>query len=52
MRLGSAALTVQGTTTATFGGLISGAGGLHKTNTGVLVLTGANTYSGGDGYWQ
>jgi fibronectin-binding autotransporter adhesin len=44
--LGSATLTLSGTTTATFDGLISGTGGLTKTGTGVQTLAGANTYSG------
>ncbi len=47
VKLGSGILTVGGTTTTTYGGLISGAGSLLRTNTGVLNLSGNNTYSGG-----
>jgi outer membrane autotransporter protein len=33
--------------TGTYGGVMSGTGGLTKSGTGTLILTGANTYSGG-----
>ena len=35
------------TATGSYNGLISGAGQVLKTGTGLLILTGANTYSGG-----
>ncbi|BCW87590.1 hypothetical protein sos41_07200 [Alphaproteobacteria bacterium SO-S41] len=41
------ALTVNGGTITVFSGVISGAGSLVKSGTGVLILTGANTYAGG-----
>ncbi|MCL2639552.1 MAG: autotransporter-associated beta strand repeat-containing protein, partial [Phycisphaerales bacterium] len=44
---GGGLLNVASGTTLTMNGVISGAGLLTKTNTGTLVLTNANTYSGG-----
>ena len=46
---GSATLTTGGlnTTEDSFGGVISGTGGLIKIGTGTMTLTGTNTYSGG-----
>jgi autotransporter-associated beta strand protein len=43
---GGRLLTVQGADTTTISGAISGNGGLTKTQTGTLVLSGANSYSG------
>ena len=40
-------LTVSDTTYFGFAGVISGTGALVKSNTGMLYLSGANTYSGG-----
>ncbi len=45
--LGANTLTVGGNNASTsFGGVISGTGGLTKNGIGVLTLTGANTYTG------
>jgi autotransporter-associated beta strand protein len=44
--LGSGTLTVSQTNTSTFAGVISGTGGLTKTNTGNLILSGTNTFTG------
>jgi fibronectin-binding autotransporter adhesin len=39
-------LILNGNTTTSFSGVISGAGGLEKNGNSTLVLTGANTYTG------
>lgn len=44
--LGAGTLTVNSTATTTFAGSISGTGGLIKNNSGSLVLSGVNSYSG------
>lgn len=46
INLGSAALTISGGS-GSYGGIISGAGRLVKTNSGTLTLSGASLYSGG-----
>ncbi|MDP1579859.1 MAG: autotransporter domain-containing protein [Candidatus Didemnitutus sp.] len=45
--LNSSTLTLEQSTTGTFGGVISGSGGVVKSGAGVLTVTGANTYAGG-----
>ena len=46
--LGNGMLTVAGSATTTFDGMISGSGGsLVQQGSGTLVFTGSNTYSGG-----
>lgn len=47
LSLGSAALTVDQSANTRFDGNIDGTGSLTKSGTGVLVLNGANTYTGG-----
>jgi fibronectin-binding autotransporter adhesin len=44
--LGSNTLTVNQSVNTTFGGLMTGTGGLSKSGTGTLALTGANSFSG------
>jgi autotransporter-associated beta strand protein len=44
--LGSAILEINNTGTDTYAGVISGTGGVNKTNTGIQVLSGTNTYTG------
>jgi fibronectin-binding autotransporter adhesin len=45
--LGGNTLTVNSTVATVFDGVISGSGGLIKSNTATLMLAGTNTYSGG-----
>ena len=45
--LGAGALTVAGTGTATFRGIISGSGSLAKSGIGTQTLANANSYNGG-----
>ncbi|MHA7775783.1 autotransporter-associated beta strand repeat-containing protein [Roseibium sp. M-1] len=47
IRLGSAALTVSQSDVTSFAGAITGAGSLNVTGTGVLTLSGSNSYTGG-----
>ncbi|MCX9134850.1 autotransporter outer membrane beta-barrel domain-containing protein [Aeromonas veronii] len=44
--LGSATLTINNNRTASYGGVISGTGGLTKQNSGTQTLTGDNTFVG------
>src|SRR5215472_7114338 len=44
---GGGSVDVADGTTATLSGFIGGTGGLSKTDTGILVLTGADNYAGG-----
>ncbi len=44
--LGTGTLTIGGSGTGIYAGVISGTGGLTKTGTGTLVLSGVNTYTG------
>jgi autotransporter-associated beta strand protein len=46
IELGAQTLTVAGNRSTSFGGSITGTGGLMKTGDGLLNLTGANTYTG------
>ncbi len=45
--LGTATLGINQTIDSYFGGAISGAGGLTKSGSGLLILTGSSSYSGG-----
>jgi autotransporter-associated beta strand protein len=47
VKLTNSTLNVAGSTSTTFGGVISGNGNLTRSGTGTLTLTGANTHSGG-----
>ncbi|MFZ9290644.1 MAG: beta strand repeat-containing protein, partial [Ilumatobacteraceae bacterium] len=46
VNLGSATLTIGGSTSTEFLGVISGTGGLTHSSSGILTLSGANTYTG------
>lgn len=45
--LDNARVTFNQTTTGTYAGIISGTGSLFKLGTGTVILSGANTYTGG-----
>ncbi len=45
--INNAALVFDQATTGTYAGAISGTGAMTKQNTGTLILTGANSYTGG-----
>ena len=46
VELGAADLTVRGTGSSSFDGVISGSGSLSKSGTGAFTLEGSNTYTG------
>jgi autotransporter-associated beta strand protein len=46
LSLGSGRITVSGVASSTFAGIISGSGGLTRSGSGQLILTGTNTYTG------
>ncbi|MEW6156630.1 MAG: autotransporter-associated beta strand repeat-containing protein, partial [Verrucomicrobiota bacterium] len=47
VQLGTATLTLGDSSSTTFAGVISGAGAIVKQGSGTLILSGANTFSGG-----
>lgn len=44
--VGAGTLTVNQNSNTTYGGTLTGTGGVDKTGTGTLILTGTNTYTG------